>query len=123
DLNQLTNGRYEPWQTVVSSSRWFGEGHGYVDFTHLLHVHNIVLDTLGRYGILTAVLFIALLTLTVLTSIFAVKNFNITLFFITFILTGMFEYNYLFMFVYFSPVILFFVITGFILDQRGFRHD
>jgi len=118
DLNQLTNGRSDPWQTVVSGSRWFGQGHDYVDFTHLLHVHNIIFDTLGRYGILTTVLFLALLSLTVIISIIVVKNFNITLFFIIFILTGMFEYSYLFMFVYFSPVILFFALIGLMMDDR-----
>ncbi|WP_234960346.1 O-antigen ligase family protein [Salinicoccus halodurans] len=121
DLDRLTSGRWDPWQTVIANSRWFGQGHDYVDFTHLLHVHNIVFDTLGRYGILTMVLFIALLCLTVLISIFSTRSFNITLFLIAFILTGMFEYNYLFMFVYFSPVVLFFVITGFIINQKDFR--
>src|SRR5699024_11594055 len=108
DLNQLTNGRSDPWQTVVSGSRWFGQGHDYVDFTHLLHVHNIIFYTLGRYGILTTVLFLALLSLTVIISIIVVINFNITLFFIIFILTGMFVYIYMFIFVYFTTVILFF---------------
>ncbi|WP_156811637.1 O-antigen ligase domain-containing protein [Salinicoccus carnicancri] len=122
NFDRLTSGRYEPWQTVVSGSTWFGQGHDYVDFTHLLHVHNIIFDTLGRYGILTAVLFIALLSLTVLISVIAVKNFNITLFFIIFILAGMFEYNYLFMFVYFSPVILFFALIGLMMDDRDSGH-
>lgn len=121
NLNRLTSGRYEPWKTVVENSRWFGEGHSYVDFTHLIHVHNILFDTLGRYGIMTAILFVLLLITIFLISIISTRNFNISLFLAAFILVGMFEYNYLFMFVYFSPVVLFFVITGFITNQNEFR--
>lgn len=122
NLDRLTSGRFEPWQTLIINSRWFGQGHDYVDFTHLMNVHNIVFDTLGRYGIITMVLFIAFLILIILMSIFTTKSFNITLFLMAFILTGMFEYNYLFMFVYFSPVVLFFVITGFISNEKNFSH-
>lgn len=43
-------------------------------------------------------------------SMLSIKFFNIALYIIAFILVGMFEYNYLFMFTYFSPIILFFVL-------------
>src|SRR5699024_7195203 len=62
DWNHVTNGRYEPWMPVVNNMTWFGEGRSYIDFTSLLHVHNIFLDTLGRYGIITAVLFTLLMS-------------------------------------------------------------
>lgn len=38
------------------------------------------------------------------------RGFNFGLFVVAFVLIGMFEYNYLFIFVYFSPVVLLFVV-------------
>ncbi|WP_411843758.1 O-antigen ligase domain-containing protein [Salinicoccus sp. HZC-1] len=126
DLNELTSGRYGPWKTVYDNKQWLGEGHDYVDFTELLHVHNVLFDTLGRYGIITAVLFIVLLLMIFLISIVSIKTFNLALFVSAFLMIGIFEYSYLFMFVYFSPVILFFVITGFLINKninpKDFRH-
>lgn len=88
---------------------WFGEGSDYIDFTELLHVHDIFLDTLGRYGVVTAVLFVVVLGLWLVMSMRMDRGFNFGLFLVAFVLIGMFEYNYLFMFVYFSPVVLLFV--------------
>lgn len=118
DWNQVTNGRYEPWMHVVDNMSWFCEGRDYIDFTSLLHVHNIFFDTLGRYGIITTVLFTVLLIGTLIIAMKSVKTFHSALYIFTFILIGMTEYNYLFMFVYFSPVILLFVIMSYLIDER-----
>lgn len=115
DWNRLTSGRFDVWVTVLNNSQWFGDGRGYVDFTELLHVHNILLDTLGRYGVITAILFTVLLSFVFVISTLSIRTFNMALFIFAFILIGMFEYNYLFMFVYFSPVILFFVIINYLI--------
>src|SRR5699024_5117279 len=104
DLDRLTSGRYEPWMHIVNNMSWLGEGRDYIDFTSLLHVHNIFLDTLGRYGIITAVLFTILLAGALIIALMSVRIFNIGLYIFTFILIGLTEYNYLFMFVYFSPL-------------------
>src|SRR5699024_9756505 len=109
DLNRLTSGRYEPWMHILNNMSWFGEGSDYIDFTELLHVHDIFLDTLGRYGVVTAVLFVVVLGLWLVMSMRMDRGFNFGLFLVAFVLIGMFEYNYLFMFVYFSPVVLLFV--------------
>src|SRR5699024_7492135 len=110
DLNRLTSGRYEPWMHILDNMSWFGEGSDYIDFTELLHVHNIFLDTLGRYGLVTAVLFVMVLGLWLVLSMRMKHGFNFGLFLVAFVMIGMFEYNYLFMFVYFSPVVLLFVV-------------
>ncbi|SOC37565.1 O-antigen ligase domain-containing protein [Salinicoccus kekensis] len=116
DWDYLTSGRYEPWVHVVNNMSWFGEGREYIDFTSLLHVHNIFLDTLGRYGIITTVLFTVLLIGTLTIALMSIKTFHIALYIFTFILIGLTEYNYLFMFVYFSPVILLFVMTSYLIE-------
>lgn len=119
DWNHVTNGRYEPWMHVVNNMTWFGEGRSYIDFTPLLHVHNIFFDTLGRFGILTTVLFTVLLAGVLIIALMSVRTFNIALYVFTFILIGMTEYNYLFLFVYFSPVILLFVIVGYLITIKS----
>lgn len=119
DWNYLTSGRYEPWVHVVDNMSWFGGGREYIDFTSLLHAHNIFFDTLGRYGIITTVLFTVLIIGILVISLMSVRTFNVGLYILTFVLIGMTEYNYLFMFVYFSPVILFFVIVSHLLDMYG----
>ncbi|SDL29950.1 hypothetical protein SAMN05216216_13914 [Lacicoccus qingdaonensis] len=118
DWNQVTNGRYEPWMHVVDNMSWFGGGRDYIDFTSLLHVHNIFFDTLGRYGIITTVLFTVLVIGALIIALKSVRTFHLALYIFTFILIGMTEYNYLFMFVYFSPVILLFVIMSYLVDER-----
>lgn len=95
---------------ILNNMSWFGEGSDYIDFTELLHVHNIFLDTLGRYGLVTAVLFVMVLGLWLVLSMRMKHGFNFGLFLVAFVMIGMFEYNYLFMFVYFSPVVLLFVV-------------
>lgn len=117
DWNQVTKGRYEPWMHVVDNMSWFGEGRDYIDFTSLLHVHNIFFDTLGRYGIITTVLFTVLVIGALIIALMSVRTFHLALYIFTFILIGMTEYNYLFMFVYFSPVILLFVIVSHLIDE------
>lgn len=119
DWNRITNGRYDPWMTILDNVTWLGEGRGYIDFTSLLHAHNIFFDTLGRYGIITTVLFTALIISVLVISLMSVRTFNVGLYILTFVLIGMTEYNYLFMFIYFSPVILFFVIVSHLLDMHG----
>ncbi|GAB3063672.1 O-antigen ligase domain-containing protein [Salinicoccus sesuvii] len=115
--NDLTSKRYELWATVWNNRQWFGEGHSYFNFTDLLHAHNILFDTLGRYGIITLVLFVLILALVWLLSI-TKYTLSIFLFMTAYLFIGMFEYNYLFMFVYFSPIILFFVLTAYMLTLR-----
>ncbi|MCD2136425.1 O-antigen ligase family protein [Salinicoccus halitifaciens] len=125
DLNQLTSGRFEPWMHVVDNMSWFGEGRDYIDFTSLLHVHNIFFDTLGRYGLITTLLFTVLLIGALIIALRSVRTFHIALYIFTFILIGMTEYNYLFMFVYFSPVILLFAIVSYMIetaDINYFKH-
>lgn len=87
----------------------------------MLHVHNIFLDTLGRYGVFTAVLFTVMLASVLIIAFISVKTFNIGLYIFTFILIGMFEYNYLFMFLYFSQVVLLFVVGSYLITVRSSR--
>lgn len=123
DWNALTSTRYELWATVFHNSEWFGEGHRYFDFTDLLHAHNIFFDTLGRYGIMTAVLFAAILIFAFVMAAWLIKTFSSAVFIFAFVIIGMFEYNWLFMFTYFSPIILFLVITSYILSmERKMKH-
>lgn len=121
DLGQLTSGRFGPWMHVLENMSFFGGGWDYIDFTELLHVHNIFLDTLGRYGVITVVLFTAILIGLFIMAEMSVQTFNPALFILAFILVGLFEYSYLFMFVYFSPVILFFVVGSWVIDCQ--RHS
>lgn len=127
DLNRLTSGRYEPWMHILNNMSWFGDGRNYIDFTELLHVHNIFLDTLGRYGVMTAMLFVVVLGILFVLSVpMGLKHgFNFGLFIVAFVLIGMFEYNYLFMFVYFSPVVLLFVVGTRVVSVReeGIKKD
>ncbi|MHC0552904.1 hypothetical protein [Salinicoccus sp. CNSTN-B1] len=113
-LNNFTSGRYVLWETIWNEKEWFGRGHGYFDFTELLHAHNIFFDTLGRYGILAALLFVLVLGAACVVALTR-RNFGILLYFAIFIFIGMFEYSYLFMFVYFSPVVLFFILLAYVL--------
>ncbi|WP_271402349.1 O-antigen ligase family protein [Salinicoccus roseus] len=117
DLNDFTSGRYELWATVWHNRQWFGEGHAYFNFTELIHAHNIFFDTLGRYGIIPLVLFILVLGLI---SLLATTKYTlgILLYFCAYIFIGLFEYNYLFMFVYFSPIVLLFIFMAYILTFR-----
>ncbi|WP_237605353.1 O-antigen ligase family protein [Salinicoccus sp. ID82-1] len=115
--NDLTSIRYELWATVWHNRQWFGEGHSYFDFTELLHAHNILFDTLGRYGIIAVILFILVLASIWVLSI-TKYTLSIFLFMSAYMLIGMFEYNYLFMFVYFSPIVLFFILTAYLLTLR-----
>ncbi|MXQ50948.1 O-antigen ligase domain-containing protein [Salinicoccus hispanicus] len=115
--NALTSIRYELWATVWHNKRWFGEGHSYFNFSDFPHAHNILFDTLGRYGIIAVILFILVLGAIWLLSI-TKYTLSISLFMTAYLLIGMFEYNYLFMFVYFSPIVLFFVLTAYMLTLR-----
>lgn len=116
--NTLTSGRYELWARVFHNRQWFGEGHSYFDFTELLHAHNILFDTLGRYGIITAVLFIIILAMIFVLSILSIKTVHIAMYMLAFIIIGMFEYSYLFMFTYFLPIILFFALTNYLITYH-----
>lgn len=115
--NALTSIRYELWATVWHNRQWFGEGHSYFDFSGFLHAHNILFDTLGRYGIITMVLFALVLAVIWVLSI-TKYTLSIFLFMTAYLFIGMFEYNYLFMFVYFSPIVLFFILTAYLLTLR-----
>ncbi|WP_271400394.1 O-antigen ligase family protein [Salinicoccus roseus] len=121
-LNTFTSGRYVLWETIWAKKEWFGQGHGYFDFTELLHAHNIFFDTLGRYGILAALLFVLVLGAACVIAL-ARRNFGILLYFAIFIFIGLFEYNYLFMFVYFSPIVLLFVLMAYLLTFREDMSD
>ncbi|WP_434120956.1 O-antigen ligase family protein [Salinicoccus roseus] len=116
-LNNFTSGRYVLWETIWAEKKWFGQGHDYFDFTELLHAHNILFDTLGRYGILAALLFVFVLGAACAIAMMR-RTFGILLYFAVFIFTGMFEYSYLFMFVYFSPVVLFFILLAYVLTSK-----
>lgn len=122
DLNDFTSGRYELWATVWHNRRWFGEGHSYFDFTELLHAHNIFFDTLGRYGMIPLILFLLVLIVICLLSM-PKYTLGILLYFGTYIFIGLFEYNYLFMFVYFSPIVLLFVLMAYLLTFREDMSD
>lgn len=117
DLNDFTSGRYELWATVWHNRQWFGEGHQYFNFTELIHAHNIFFDTLGRYGIIPLILFILVLGVVLLLSM-TKYTLGILLYFGAYIFIGLFEYNYLFMFVYFSPIVLLFIFMAYILTFR-----
>ncbi|MCG7333036.1 O-antigen ligase family protein [Salinicoccus roseus] len=117
DLNDFTSGRYELWATVWHNRQWFGEGHQYFNFTELIHAHNIFFDTLGRYGIIPLILFILVLGVVFLLSM-TKYTLGILLYFGAYIFIGLFEYNYLFMFVYFSPIVLLFIFMAYILTFR-----
>ena len=116
-LHTFTSERYVLWETIWAEKEWFGQGHGYFDFTELLHAHNILFDTLGRYGILAALLFVSVLSAACVIALTR-RAFGILLYFAIFIFIGMFEYSYLFMFVYFSPVVLFFILLAYVLGPR-----
>ncbi|WP_342388745.1 O-antigen ligase family protein [Salinicoccus bachuensis] len=115
--NDFTSKRYELWATVWHNKQWLGEGHAYFNFTELLHAHNIFFDTLGRYGIIPLILFILVLGAVCLLSM-TKYTLGILLYFGAYIFIGMFEYNYLFMFVYFSPIVLLFIFMAYILTFR-----
>ncbi|WP_051683095.1 O-antigen ligase family protein [Salinicoccus luteus] len=120
--NDFTSGRYILWTTVWDNKQWFGEGHTYFDFTDLLHAHNIFFDTLGRYGIIPLILFILVLGAVCILSM-TKYTLGILLYFGAYIFIGMFEYNYLFMFVYFSPIVLLFIFMAYILTFRENQSD
>ena len=112
DWNALTSGRYELWAAVWQDRQWFGSGHSYFDFSELPHAHNILFDTLGRYGIITAALFVLLLAVLLLLSVVSINTVHIAMYMFIFIVIGMSEYSYLFMFTYFLPPILFFALAN-----------
>ncbi len=116
-LDTFTSERYVLWETIWAEKKWFGQGGSYFDFTELLHAHNILFDTLGRYGILAALLFVFVLGAAGVIALMR-RNFDILLYFGVFIFIGMFEYSYLFMFVYFSPVVLFFMLLAYVLTPK-----
>ncbi|MDB0579502.1 O-antigen ligase family protein [Salinicoccus roseus] len=122
NMNKFTSHRYELWATVWHNRQWFGEGHAYFNFTELIHAHNIFFDTLGRYGIIPLVLFILVLGAI---SLLATTKYTlgILLYFGAYIFIGLFEYNYLFMFVYFSPIVLLFIFMAYILTLREDMSD
>src|SRR5699024_7334912 len=74
-LGQLTSGRFGPWMHVLENMSFFGAGRDYIDFTELLHVHNIFLDTLGRYGVMTTILFTAILIGLLIMAAMSVQTF------------------------------------------------
>jgi hypothetical protein len=122
NMNEFTSHRYELWATVWHNRQWFGEGHAYFNFTELIHAHNIFFDTLGRYGIIPLVLFI--LVIGVISLLATTKyTLGILLYFGAYIFIGLFEYNYLFMFVYFSPIVLLFIFMAYILTLREDMSD
>lgn len=119
DWNLLTSTRYELWVTVFHNREWLGDGHDYFNFTDLLHAHNILFDTLGRYGIVTTILFVAILVFVLVAAVRSVKTLSSAVFIFAFIIIGMFEYSWLFMFTYFSPIVLYLVINSHILSMRS----
>lgn len=118
DWNLLTSTRYELWVIVFHNRKWLGDGHDYFNFTDLLHAHNILFDTLGRYGIVTGILFVCLLLFTLVAAARSIKTLSSAVFILAFIIIGMFEYNWLFMFTYFSPIVLYLVISSYMLKEK-----
>ncbi|MFB9860242.1 hypothetical protein ACFFLE_03865 [Salinicoccus siamensis] len=122
----MTSGRYEVWKVIWDNRQFFGEGHAYIEFTELLHAHNIFLDTVGRYGLGAAILLALILCITFLLA-FIKGMFNTAIYLAVFTMVGMFEYNYLFMFTYFSPIILLFLLFSRIItvyEESGAKlHD
>lgn len=117
DIYELTSTRSNVWFQVVDDSTIFGHGISYLDYSLLLHAHNIFIDTLGRYGIITLILFIMVMVSAIIIGFAANQLPVIGIYMLIYALVGMTEYNYLFLFDYSTPIILFFVFLSYSLSK------
>ncbi|WP_020007977.1 hypothetical protein [Salinicoccus albus] len=96
--NDFTSGRYRLWEPVFHNRTWLEEGHDYFDFIDFIHTHNILSDTLGRYGMMIVIFFTVLLIFIFVVFVLFIKPLGSAVYISAFITIGMFEYNWLFMF-------------------------
>ena len=117
DLNELTSTRFNVWLEIVRESSLFGHGMSYLDFSMLPHAHNIFIDTLGRYGIITTVLFVGVMLFASVIGFIVHTTPVIGIYMLGFIMIGLTEYNYLFLFDYCAPIIILFVFISYSLTM------